>query len=135
MTFDTTKKQAGKYLLVGITVALGYLVTASTLNSKFGFTFQGANLVAIIVMHPFSYVGHRYFTFSYAGRWLPTIKRFVLVALLSTTVSIIASRFQFALEVEVITAFLINSILVSFITFLVLKLWVFTNIKSKTSIS
>lgn len=117
--------QLVRYVFVGVVCAIGYFLLAAALHRYFGWGLQASNLLAILAMHPCSYLGHRHITFEHAGPWRKSLPRFAAMALLSTAVSMFTSWLQDALQVGVIAGLLINCIAIPAITFLTLRLWVF----------
>lgn len=118
-------RAAAWYLVVGGVTALGYFATAAWLHQHWGMTLQWANFIAIMCMHPFSYLGHRYFTFQYSGPWTGSILRFAGVAGVSTAVSIFLSFSQFQAGVGFYEALAVNCFMIPAITFVLYRWWVF----------
>lgn len=114
-----------RYVAVGVACAIGYFLVAAALHRYFGWGLQASNLLAILLMHPCSYLGHRHITFQHAGPWLQSLRRFAAMACLSTAVSMLTSWLQDAMDVSVIAGLLVNCVAIPAITFLTLKLWVF----------
>lgn len=116
-----------RFLLIGGAAALGYFGIATFLKFL-GMPIFVAGSFAFLIMLPFSYMGHRLFTFGSERDVLPELQKFALSAAMGAMLSgaipyLSVSRFH----LPVMAGFSCACILVPTLNYLLLNLWVFAN--------
>lgn len=124
-----------RYVLVGLVAAAGYLVIGGLLGQEQRLNAVTANLVAICLMHPVAFLGHRFITFEYSGPWRASIRRFAITSIATTLVSVATTTLQVRWGVPWPMALLFNCILVPAGTYVAMKLWVFASDHAEVSTS
>jgi putative flippase GtrA len=119
-------RKVPRFLLVGGAAALGYLGVA-TLLRRLGLPVLLAGSFAFLAMMPFSYAGHRLFTFGSERGVLREFPKFVISSVFGVALSGVIPYLTVSfLQLSATAGFAFTCVAVPTLSYLLLNGWVFT---------
>ena len=116
---------SSRFLLIGVVATCLYTVVALCLSAS-GLSVALASLAAYLIAAPFSYVGHKYFTFGSDRAHRFEAPRFIAVTVVGITVSLVMPAIMSGrLGLPVQVSIVLTSLLIPIANYLVLRGWVF----------
>jgi putative flippase GtrA len=119
-----------RFGIVGVLVALVYAAATALLVSRYGVAPLTASLAGYAIALPFSFLGHRGFSFRSQGRAHVEAPRFLVGQAINLTVTVLAMRGATAgLHVSYLWGVAATIVLAPLANFLLMHFWVFGRAK------